>query len=70
MKTASDVLNKYFNAVPEESEIEEAEAVEAALPEDLVSGEDAVVGEMEADWPGHRIGAQFLVGRKSHSCRR
>ena len=55
---AGDVLKKYFNVEPEESKIEEAEAVEAdaveaalpgPLPEDVVSGEDTVAGEMETD---------------------
>ena len=43
---AGAALEKYFNVVPEESEIEEAEgeaveagAVEAVLPEDVVAGE-------------------------------
>ena len=57
VKTASDVVNKYFNVVREESKIEEAgaeeaEAVEAALLEDVVSGEDAMAGEMETESSG------------------
>ena len=32
VKTASEVLNKYFNAVPEENESEAADSVEATLP--------------------------------------
>ena len=46
---AGAALEKYFNVVLEESEIEEAEgkAVEAVLP--ALPGEDVVVGEMETD---------------------
>ena len=46
---AGAALEKYFNVVPEESEIEEAGAgaVEAVLP--ALPGEDVVVGEMETD---------------------
>ena len=32
VKTASEVLNKYFNAVPEENESEAADSVESTLP--------------------------------------
>ena len=54
---AGAALEKYFNVVPEESEIEEAEAgaVEAVLP--ALPSEDTMAGEMETDreqWPGHR----------------
>ena len=64
VKTAGAVVNKYFNVVPEESKIEEAEPeeaeavdvgaeeAEAALPEDVVSGEDAMAGEMETESSG------------------
>ena len=44
---AGAALEKYFNVVPEEKEIEEAGAVEAVLPG--LPGEDVVVGEMETD---------------------
>ena len=46
---AGAALEKYFNVVPEESEIEEAGAgaVEAVLP--ALPDEDVVVGEMETD---------------------
>ena len=49
VREACAVLERHFNFVPEESEIEEAEgkAVEAVLP--ALPGEDVVVGEMETD---------------------
>ena len=49
VREACAVLERHFNVVPEESEIEEAEgkAVEAVLP--ALPGEDVVVGEMETD---------------------
>ena len=49
---ASAALEKYFNVVPEESEIEEAEAgaVEAVLP--ALPSEDAMAGEMETESSG------------------
>ena len=53
---AGDALEKYFNVVPEESEIKEAEAgaveagtVEAVLP---ALPEDVVAGEMETESSG------------------
>ena len=51
METGS-ALEKYFNVVPEESEIEEAEAgaVEAVLP--ALPSEDAMAGEMETESSG------------------
>ena len=49
---AGAALEKYFNVVPEESEIEEAEAgaVEAVLP--ALPSEDAMAGEMETESSG------------------
>ena len=49
---AGAALEKYFNIVPEESEIEEAEAgaVEAVLP--ALPSEDAMAGEMETESSG------------------
>ena len=54
---AGAALEKYFNVVPEESEIEEAEgeaveagAVEAVLP--ALPSEDAMAGEMETKSSG------------------
>ena len=50
--TVDLVMEKYFNVVPEESEIEEAEAgaVEAVLP--ALPSEDAMAGEMETESSG------------------
>ena len=49
---AGDALEKYFNVLPKESEIEEAEAgaVEAVLP--ALPNEDAMAGEMETESSG------------------
>ena len=49
---AGTALEKYFNVVPEESEIEEPEAgaVEAVLP--ALPSEDAMAGEMETESSG------------------
>ena len=49
---AGAALEKYFNVVPEESEIEEAEAgeVEAVLP--ALPSEDTMAGEMETESSG------------------
>ena len=46
---AGTALEKYFNVVPEEKEIEEAEAVEAGAVLPALPGEDVVAGEMETD---------------------
>ena len=52
MMEAGSALEKYFNVVPEESEIEEAEAgeVEAVLP--ALPSEDTMAGEMETESSG------------------
>ena len=49
---AGSALEKYFNVVPEESEIEEAEAgaVEAVLP--ALPSQDAMASEMETESSG------------------